>query len=514
MINRKKWKENEKMAVPKISQLSGYAKTKQGFVFDSDEDSWSISDTVKRFTFDFTKITCSKLFLNSFKKVIVFYLEGSSANHAHNLFSKTKMLVNHSGETINVLTSADFINYKASLKSSSQGVLSSIAGCLRKWQQLEYEGLSPDLNELLKDIRLKSNPKGEAVRTMDPVNGPLSEFEFQALHKALNDAHESKEISLRDYCLTRLFLIIGMRPIQYAGMKLSDLSVSEGEGGNDIYLLRIPRAKQRTLARTQFLERIITEKFAKELFKYIAEVEAQFPGFSRPSELPMFPDRTKIVRDDWIAGFQWHSTANQIGQELAEIVECLDVMSERTNEPLQVTSRRLRRTLGTRTAQEGHGVLIVAEVLDHTDIQNAGIYVEATPEIIERIDKAIAFKMAPMAQAFKGILITEESMAKRGNDPTSRIYAPKQTGGFKPAGNCGTMTMCSLLAPIACYTCVNFQPWLDGPHEKVLESLLAERDRLTESSGKRIAAIEDQTILAVAHVVNLCKNRLGGDKNE
>ena len=502
------------VAALKPNQEFGYTKTKSGFVFNSDEDCWLIEDGVKRFKFDFKTINSDRSFLNSFKRVIAFYLERSSAHHAQSSFSKTKMLINHSGASVTVLSSADFLNYRASLKPSSQGALSTIAGCFRKWQELGYEGLSEDLNQLLKDIRLKGNPKGEAVRTMDPIRGPLSEFEYQALHKALTDAHENKGISLREYCLTKLFLTFGMRPIQHAGMKLSDLSVSEGVGGNDIYLLRMPRGKQRTLVRTLFLERKITEKFAAELFKHIADVEAQFPGFLRPSELPMFPDRSKKIRNEVLPGFEWHSTADQLGVELKEVVECLDVMSERTNAPLHVTSRRLRRTLGTRTAQEGHGVLIVAEVLDHSYLQSASVYVEATPEIIERIDKAISLKMAPMAQAFKGILITDESKAKRGNDPSSRVYAPKETGGFKPAGNCGTMNMCSLLAPIACYTCINFQPWLDGPHEKVLESLLAEREMLTESSGQRIAAIEDQTILAVAHVVSLCKEKLRGGSNE
>lgn len=496
------------------SSNSGYVKTKAGFIFNSDEDCWQIEDGVRRFRFDFHSVNGDRSFLNAFKRVIAFYLENSSANHAHNLFSKTKMLINHAGATVVQLHAADFLNYRASLKLQSQGVLSAIAGCLRKWQDLGFEGLSVDLNELLKDIRLKGNPKGDAVRTMDPIKGPLSEFEYQALHRALTDAHERGVISLRQYCLVRLFLTLGMRPIQYAGMKVSDLRISEGLDGNDVYLLRIPRGKQRNLARTQFLERKITEKFAIELLKHIAEVKTEFSGYSRLNELPMFPDRAQKVRNEVLAGFEWHSTADKLGVELEEIVEYLDVMSERTNAPLRVTSQRLRRTLGTRTAQEGHGALIVAEVLDHTDIQNVGVYVEATPEIIKRIDKAIAFKMAPLAQAFKGILITDESKAKRGNDPSSRIYAPKETGGFKPAGNCGTMNMCSLLAPIACYTCVNFQPWLDGPHEKVLESLLAERDRLTQSSGQRIAAIEDQTILAVAHVVSLCKKQLGGGSNE
>lgn len=491
-----------------------YAKTKAGFVFNSDEDCWSISEGVNRRVFDFKKVKCNRALLHGMKGLIRFNLEVNSLTHSQNVFIELKKFINYSGKQIDIMDATAFMNYKASKSARTQGTLGTIAGGIRKWRDLGYEGVSDDLHILLKEIRLKGNQKGEAVRTMDPYKGPLSELEYQALYKALEDSHESRRISLREYCLARLFLTLGMRPIQYAGMKLRDLGLSQGVNGNDIYLVKVPRAKQRNISRTEFLERKVTEKFALQLFKHKIEVESQFPGFRSLEDLPFFPCKAGSVQDDELDGFKWHSTSAELGVELEEIVERLGVMSERTNDLLSVTSLRLRRTLGTRTAQEGHGVLIVAEVLDHSDIQNAGVYVEATPEIIERIDKAISLKMAPMAQAFKGVLITDESKAKRGNDPSSRIYAPKETGGFKPAGNCGTMNMCNLLAPIACYTCVNFQPWVDGPHEKVLESLLADRERLEKSSGQRIAAIEDQTILAVAHVVSLCQQQLGVGSNE
>jgi hypothetical protein len=81
-------------------------------------------------------------------------------------------------------------------------------------------------------------------------------------------------------------------------------------------------------------------------------------------------------------------------------MESLSAISERTGETMKITPTRLRRTRGTRAAMEGHGVLVIAELLDHSDTQNAGVYVEARPEIVERIDKALALHLAPLAQAF------------------------------------------------------------------------------------------------------------------
>jgi len=75
-----------------------------------------------------------------------------------------------------------------------------------------------------------------------------------------------------------------------------------------------------------------------------------------------------------------------------------------------------------------------------------------------------------------------------------------------PMGNCGKFGFCGSLAPIACYTCSNFQPWLDGPHDAVLMHLISERERLLVGSDIRIASINDRTILAVAEVVKQCED--------
>jgi hypothetical protein len=80
-------------------------------------------------------------------------------------------------------------------------------------------------------------------------------------------------------------------------------------------------------------------------------------------------------------------------------------------------------------------------------------------------------------------------------------------------GNCGKYSFCGFNAPIACYTCRNFQPWLDGPHEAVYEYLVNERERLMKTD-KQIARILDRTILAVVEVIRRCDELLGEFKAE
>lgn len=92
-----------------------------------------------------------------------------------------------------------------------------------------------------------------------------------------------------------------------------------------------------------------------------------------------------------------------------------------------------------------------------------------------------------MAQAFKGKLIEGVSQATRGADPSSLIRSPRFDPAYKPMGSCGEFGFCNLMAPLSCYTCSNFEPWLDGPHEKVLDFLLSERERLSGRGDARIA---------------------------
>lgn len=165
---------------------------------------------------------------------------------------------------------------------------------------------------------------------------------------------------------------------------------------------------------------------------------------------------------------------------------------------------RFRRTIGTQAAAEGHGELIIAELLDHSDTQNVGVYVEASPEFMERrIDRKLAMRLAPLAQAFAGVLVDGETDA--ASDPSKRIVAPQYNQNFEPVGECGQHGFCGFAAPVACYTCANFEAWLDGPHEDILNSLLAERERLMQTTDSRIASVNDRTILAVAHVVKMCQ---------
>src|SRR5690606_7480446 len=195
-----------------------------------------------------------------------------------------------------------------------------------------------------------------------------------------------------------------------------------------------------------------------------------------------------------------HITTNALNAYLRRFAAASTARSERTGDFIRLTATRIRRTRGTKLRREGFGPFIIAELLDHSDIQNVRVYTENTAQEAVIIDELVGAQLAPYAQACLGTLVSSEAEAVRGNDPKSRIANGRQKG----VGTCGNYGFCAS-GYKACYTCYHFQPWVDGPHEEVLADLYAEKAR-AQKAGCSTVVVEanDQLILAVEHCVALC----------
>lgn len=493
---------------PEIPQL---ARTRSGVEFDPRACRWAYRDATITVNLDFTKWPATETFIVSAKLALLWYAEQRSSSHLINMFMRLthylRTICAGRDRPLTEITSADLINYRSTLTGATSWYLGSLSGLLKKWHSLGYSGVTTDAVALLKQLRTQGNRKGEAVLTHDPIRGPFTDVELESLQSSLDRAYGAGVLDSEGYLLAYLFMLLGQRPGQYAALKIRDVGVAYARDGTPVYTLRVPRAKQRNQpSRAEFKDRVLIPQVGELLVQYSKEVLAAFHSLlPDPLDAPLFPTRSGLGGEP--DGFEYHQTAQAIGDLLERTLSGLSVMSERTGQPLHITATRFRRTVATRAAVEGHGELIIAELLDHTDTQNVGVYIEARPEIVERIDRAIAMHLAPMAQAFAGVIIDNESLATRAGDPSSRVCDPRFDPSMKPMGSCGKHGFCGFLAPIACYTCVNFQPWLDGPHDAVLDYLIGERNRLAAQTDLRIASVNDRTILAVAEVVRLCEAR-------
>lgn len=495
-----------------IAALPSLARTRGGAVFDPAADKWVYRDGVNTVSLDFGPISSLAGGLQqSLKAVLLWYAENASASHLINTHSRIIHLLrflSRGGERqILEITSADVLNYKASLAKGTEWYVGTLSGFLKKWHGLGIQGVSDDAVSLLRELRIKGNAKGVAVLTMDPLKGPYTSIEQESIQTALDNSYAEGAVDEAPYLLAWLFMALGQRPSQYAALKVCDISAATTADGDVNYILKMPRAKQRNKhPRADFKERPLVSQIGRPLLEYAQCIQARYASvLDDPSQAPMFPQK---LPGELATGYEFHHTGLSLSQMLKGVLNKLQVYSERTGDLLHITPVRFRRTFGTRAAQEGHGELVIAEMLDHSDTQNVGVYVAAVPEIAARIDKAVAMELAPLAQAFIGRLIQDESEATRGDDPSSRIIDLRIDRSAQPMGSCGQYSFCGFSAPIACYTCRNFEPWLDGPHEAVLAHLLSKRDQLLKTTDERMASINDRTILAVSQVIQLCQASL------
>ncbi len=98
-------------------------------------------------------------------------------------------------------------------------------------------------------------------------------------------------------------------------------------------------------------------------------------------ELPIFPN--------WLSsnpvGFNHHCNGTYLYNEIVRIFQKLTVTSESTGKNIKVSPTRFRRTIGTRAAMEGHGELIIADLLDHSDTQNKVQIEDTDSQMLSRI---------------------------------------------------------------------------------------------------------------------------------
>jgi integrase len=494
----------------------------EGYVFELNNKIWKLSRQHKLNLKWVDQILATDL-AHSFLKVLEHYAKKYSASHTNNQCLRFQHFAleryQKRGQCLSNVSAEALIGYRATLNREHEYYLGALRGFLRSWLDLGYSGIDENVPNLLNNWRIRGNVKGRAVQTLCPEEGPLSDLEYEALHQKLINEFEKGAINIENLALVQIFMATGRRPAQLADLKVKDFIHVQSQDGLQEYLLNVPRRKLRGVHwREQFKPFALSKDIGNLLSNLIEQNRTRLfalynisslPDFD---ELPLFP-KWSIIRTAANGTFKHieldfkgpeaHHTAHAFKARVDAIVSGLEIPSERIGKRLRVFPTRLRRTIATRAAREGFGELIIAELLDHTDTQNARIYTENVPEHVDAINEAVARQLAPLAQAFAGVVIEKESDAVRGNDPTSRVRSENGNVGI-----CGHYGFCGALAPIACYTCRNFQPWVDGPHKEVLNSLIAERERILEiTQDKMMAAINDRTILAVTQVVQICERR-------
>lgn len=315
-------------------------------------------------------------------------------------------------------------------------------------------------------------------------------------------AYERRKISHDQFALCLFHIITGRRPRQLTDLKCQDLD-------EEHRLLNIPRCKQRgakfrsafraveltdvyfSIFRQQ--KALVRERFTLLLNEKGVELQSQDID-ALTASLPLFPvwrkaeasllEAVKLVnngqhggalqmlRDD-ASGAAWHRLSKSVLLALQATTATAGTLS-REGKPLNVGGRRLRHTKGTDLARVGANPEIISWVLDHSYLESSRIYIDNLPEHAIPANTAMARSpvMQNIAQMFRGQVVDTEADAVGGHDQRNRIaHKGHASATCRDGKRCGLNDS----IPRACYTCDEFQPWLDGPHEQLLEEILSER---------------------------------------
>lgn len=339
----------------------------------------------------------------------------------------------------------------------------------------EYAGFSRAFLQKLKAIRIQGNVKGHHVRFRHPTKGPFSEAEVRLLLATVRAGKGSDQ----DRALVMLLLELGPNPHALVRLSNRDFVCLETQHGT-FYQLDVPRLKKRSALR---------ETKRRPISLHLGELLAHLRR-GRPAD-PLL---------HWLSP---DMPLRDIRSRLRRFVAESDLRSPRTGKRLHLSPRRFRYTLATRLAAEGASKFHLAEVLDHSDLQNVGVYVETTPAIADQVAAATDPVMEPLVRRFLGRVV------EIADGPSVPAQAPQlplpllKTGGV---GACGRDIqqhgLCRLFPPLSCYLCPSFAALRSGPHEELLaniESFIA-----ADGVDERIQRQLDDVRAAIAEVVARC----------
>jgi hypothetical protein len=504
------------IGVPRLLAKGKRHQSKAGYWFDEDDPVWKLDKDNDVYLSKILKLLPADATFG-FISTLVHFATTMAAGYARGIHEAFYGMLRDT-KPIKIDTVA-FLNWRAKLSRDTEWKLGTVRSFLYKWHDLGYPGVEQDVIDLLKGWTIKGQIKGDAVKRLDPQKGPLTDNELLAFNEGVVRAFEQSKIKLSELALCLAISHTGRRPNQITHTKICDLDETRvNKKGEPLFLIHIPRAKQHgEFFRESFRSFLMTRELWVILSahrKDVIDSIERLLGFELQevdrAALPLFPNMKAFDGIESLSELRslcetdsLHLKREQVTDTLKMVVKAAKIISERTGELMELFAYRFRYTKGTRAAREGFGLMVIAELLDHTDIQNAHVYIENVPEHADAIDKAMTLQLAPYAQAFQGVLVDREADAKRGGDLTSRIKFKGQN-----TATCGQYGFCGANAPIPCYTCQHFQPWLEGPHEEVLADLLQEREQVAQITGDAgMAAVNDRTIFAVVNVIQRCHTR-------
>lgn len=477
-----------------------------GAPFDPEADVWYFRTLSSGFfvDFDFIRRVAAEDFVVSAKRVTRVLVETRNLNTAKTAFKVFKQLCLIAHQRRNdVIFELDAEDVAYWCSKGNAAYLWQLRILTDLWASLDLPGITSKTHEFIRQVYVPTKIDKEAVRTWDPDAGAYRPAEDAALKAALDAAFNDGRVDLYDYAVARMFRGLGVRPAQLAAMKVCDI-----RRHGDRVEVRIPLLKQRGIPeRGAFMPwKPVTQGLADVLFLHIQT--NILPRVQSPYEIDLvqlFP-RKGSIQVVPSAGIDEHQTQDSITSGFKKLFAALKVISPITGRQIVVNPQRERHTVLTGLAMNGCNALEIAANAGHASPESCQAYVDAGIDHFQRMERLVGEAFIPIADRFLGKIVREAKDQEALKRPNSVLRDKEMNGvGSCHIGGCGAVD--AGVAPVACYTCRKFRAWAEGPHEAMLEALIARQTELMEAGHPEMAETITAPIVAITDLLEAIDSR-------
>lgn len=352
-----------------------------------------------------------------FVYTVQYYFNSNSYLYVKSIVRNMESLIRELSPThIDDMVLIEYQNKQLSKAPASFRVLRPF---LIKWFEFGYPGIDESAVDLLKHFDLKIKKAGQSVLQDDPTGGPLTKEEHTSLIKFMNHAYRIGKLSLSDYAISLLISLTGRRPQQLVMLKYKDLLQKNLDNGKVEYLISVPRVKQRG-KQLQYRELPIISEVASIVqlqanhsVRLVEQTLGKTLDDHAKGKVPVFLNEEKlldlaIIDFNFLESDKIYVKPTIANRALKNIVNTGNLISNRTGSLLNATPRRLRYTIATMLAKDGHNANTIAELLDHSSTSSTGIYIKNLAESVERIDSAVSEQLSFVAEIFMNGIKSKE----------------------------------------------------------------------------------------------------------
>ncbi|MGO0308419.1 tyrosine-type recombinase/integrase [Endozoicomonas acroporae] len=311
----------------------------------------------------------------------------------------------------------------------------------------------------LNGLRFGSNPnKGMDVIIPMEGRGALTIKEDRKFKEAVSttraDLSRLTILQLQGFIGLRIAQLTGARDVQVMNMRVSDFV--EKEDGS--YWLMIPRAKQRGRgANKKRIPRVITKFLAEDITHLIERMKLS------EKDAPSLDDYFLLCpTQNRSGGFRNEYLTDQLYARRILLISNFMKLDFRIN------NRRLRKTFCSNLVAKNTPLKVIAQLMDHTDLQQLQVYYRQTKKVAEKLNQILQSEAQDILDAFQGKVIKQDE----ASIPGQQLFGADKNARLHLIGSCGSSHPCGLNPPLSCYSCPSLEAFEDADHEQVVQNLV------------------------------------------